>query len=240
MEEIDVNTLSFEEKIGLLSKLSDTLKEAVMPTVDAYKDAANSKMAFKVFSLKEPLLYRMSDLTSSAVQMYSDNKILPGFLLTRASMETFVVLFSLRRIITNLVKNKNIVDADNLLMKRIFGGKAEDMPLNATNIMTLIAPANKEFPNFKSMYDYLSEICHPNLFGVHMLYSAYDNNNLCLALGFNPQKVPIDSGLNTHIRVTSDFVFCYNDINNYLEDFMKVCNADIDFEKNYRKSDTSN
>lgn len=166
--------------------------------------------------------------------MYMTNKILPAFLLTRASIETFVVLYSLRRIIVNLLKSKNIEDADGILMKRIFGGRIEDLPLCATNISTLMASTDGSFPNLINNYDYLSEICHPNSFGVYMLYSHFDKSKLCLNLGFNPRKLPIDFGLDILLQVINDFIDIYNDINNYLVEFIEVCNIGLDFDVDYR------
>lgn len=226
--------MNFNEKLDLLKIFTESLKKSLMLVVDAHSTAATSKMAFKVFSLKEPLLYRMFDLTSTAYEMYMTNKILPAFLLTRAAIETFVVLFSLRRIILNLLKSKNIEDADEILMKRIFGGRVEELPLCSTNISTLMASADVSFSNLINNYDCLSEICHPNSFGVYMLYSHFDKSKLCLNLGFNPRKLPVELGLNMHLQVINDFIDVYNDINNYLIDFIKICDSGLDFDIDYK------
>ena len=127
-------------------------------------------------------LQRSRFLFTGLTDSLNQSNLALGFLAVRAHFET---TGSVTYFVTHLQKfysgKINYVEMDNVLQRLSLGGKnfpadkkSNSRWVDAINVLTLIDEADRVFNNmagkkediFRKSYDFLSEFCHPNLFGL--------------------------------------------------------------------------
>jgi hypothetical protein len=141
---------------------------------------ARSKIAWKMETFCEAMLYRIVDLAESAALCWNADRVLGAMLNARAIVETVAVLYDYEQRIAQLLPAEDLAGVDAITMNRTFGSRDPDWirdspDLQAVNVITLIDKMNaKALPGARSHYDRLSERCHPNSFGQHQMFSKTD------------------------------------------------------------------
>lgn len=125
-------------------------------------------------------LYRSRLLMDGLVDSINNNNVLVGALCTRAHFETSAgVAYFLKKLRAYYSNDISFEDLDMTLSRLLLGIKTKEGLIDApdpVNVLTMITAADKLFselskhsePLFKIYYDSLSELCHPNSFGLQL------------------------------------------------------------------------
>ena len=177
-----MRTLKEINEDTILEDIRDLLKrfnESLILRVDPAGLTLKSTLPFKVLSLKELLFHRITDIATSALELYDQNKRVPSYILMRSAVETCALCFVLRKKCEGFIKSPDEDEFDNFLMRGITGGKMEKAKHESINVLTCIDHVDKEFNNFRNMYDVLCEYAHPNYLGTLDSYGKYERK--CMA-----------------------------------------------------------
>ncbi|OKP97731.1 hypothetical protein [Paenibacillus sp. P46E] len=125
-------------------------------------------------------LYRSRLLLDGLIDSINNNNVLVGVLCTRAHFETSAgvgyLLKNLRGYYNKDISFENLeLTLSRLLLGTKTKGGLDDAP-DPVNVLTMITAADKLFselsklsePLFRTYYDSLSELCHPNSFGLQL------------------------------------------------------------------------
>ncbi|MES2318805.1 MAG: hypothetical protein V4631_15095 [Pseudomonadota bacterium] len=168
-------------------RLADDLASSLPQSIPIAALPYQSKIPFKVFSLRETLLHRASALASPAVTLLEAGNIVGGALLARAVIETAAVLFELQSKLDAFVKTPDAEVLDTFLMKGLFANRREEGGVKnayyTSSILSSVDRLDKKSKGFRKTYDILSEFVHPNYDGVFGSFGAVDKENFILNLG---------------------------------------------------------
>ena len=209
---------------NLISEFKSNLPERVDPASLSMK----SKLPFKAISLREVLFYRITELGEVAIELFERKKVVSAFIMTRSVMETAGMLCLLCKKIEKVVDDRNVGGIDDFLMKALFGAKDGKGPTEALNILTAINHTNNKVDNFRDVYDSLSEFAHPNWSGVSGAYSKIDKENIWVDLGAEVKEIPLCIGLSPLVGTLEFFTVVYNNMADYLPNFVEICDEDIE------------
>ena len=227
---IDPEKASDAEFLAYADDLSRRLVGSLPSTVDPAAISVTAKIPFKVVSLREALLHRAAELAEVACDLFSRDRIVSAFLITRGLLETGAVLFDLRDRVVDAIDASRLSELDDFLMRALLGSREPDAKIQALNVLSIIDRVSKKATFFRNSYDRLSEFAHPNWSGVLASYSKGDEKNLLLNLGADVAKVPPRIGLSVLVGVLEMFIFNYNDLGSRLPDFIKLCEKSLEGE----------
>jgi hypothetical protein len=222
LKEINEDTILNDSR-----ELIQRFKESLSSQVDPAGLTLNSKIPFKVLSLKELLFHRITMLAQVALDIYEENKRVPSYILMRSTVETCALCFALRKKMSNFLEDKNLNEFDDFLVKGLSGGRDEKAKHSAVNILTCIDHVDKEYKNFRKMYDVLCEYAHPNYLGTLDSFGKIDRENVWLDLGAEHKMPPAAFGLAPFYMSLLIFEEQYNliaqkldDINDYFKKYV--------------------
>lgn len=172
-------------------------KESLPDKIDAPSDPRKSQLPFGVDSLRTALLYRITDLSNAACLLFDSQMTIPGFVMTRATLETSAMLFWLWKKVNNVAETGQVGDLHKFVMKATFGTKDKNLPFEAFNVLTAIDQVVKETDtnNYREMYDFLSEFTHPNFAGTQIAYISYTPGTYLVEFGMQKGMCPTHIGL---------------------------------------------
>jgi len=209
----------------------DSFKSSLPSRVDPAEIGSRSKIPFKALTYREALLHRITELADSSIGfLSSENKAVSGFILTRATYETMAMLFVLHSKIDDVVKSKEVGDFDDYIMNYTFGWRTEgnDGLPKIPNILGAIDKVDKILDGkYRRAYEDISEYCHPNCAGVHSSYVKYDKTNIWADIGAQFTKLKTDPTVGTLYATLEMFEHYYNDISTLMNDFIEICEDEI-------------
>ena len=176
---------------------SERLTASLPDRIQAAALSLNSKLPFKALSLRELLLHRMAALSSAAVDLFKQQRVIPAVILTRAIVETVAVMVIFHERLDRFLqeKSKDIGAFDDFLIRCLVGAKnIPDMP-TPTNIITLVDRVEETIPGFRQVYDALCECAHPNWAGTLGAYGQIDKEKFELKLGPADRSTAYATGL---------------------------------------------
>lgn len=143
---------------------------------------ARSKIAWKMETFAEAVLYRIVALAEGTALSWNAAMPLPAFLCTRALVETVALLVDFERRASALLDAEDIRGLDELAMNRIFSSRDEEWlaqspQFRTVNVQTHIEKLDRLLPGALSHYNRLSERCHPNSLGHHQMFTSTDYSN---------------------------------------------------------------
>lgn len=167
--------------------LAEAVASCLPESIPATALPLQSKIPFKVLSLREVLFHRVSALASPAVSLLESGNLVAGILLARAVMETVAFVAVLGYELKKFVKNPDVGKFDAhltrcLLSNRLGTGGVEDK-YAAENIMHFIDTVSKKKKGYRTMYLKLCEFAHPNYDGVLGSFGSLNRETFVLALG---------------------------------------------------------
>jgi len=169
-----------KESEELLAEFSGSLPDQV----DAAAYGVPSKIPFKIFSSREALLHRITDISGNAISLAKSNQIVPAIILGRATMETAASLHLLTTKSQRYLDEKiSIEQLDDYLMRSMFGSKEEHTKYNVLSIQNAIDDVSIKHPNFGVLYERTCEIVHPSWPGVQGGYADLQQEEHTLYLG---------------------------------------------------------
>ncbi len=141
--------------------------------LDARTTARLSKLPFKAMFYRDSLLWRIEELGRSALGAYDSGDHVAGIVLTRATIETIAALNALHRLITRY-EGGAVDKLDETLMSMLLGSRVRDDRPDAINILNAVDKLTKTLPDFRKLYDQLSEFAHPNDAGTASSFAVLD------------------------------------------------------------------
>jgi len=212
MKVIDIANLNDEKMIALSRKLAENIREGLPKGVNARAFTLESKLSFKVTSLREVLIHRIAELALTAVELYESDKLVSAFVVTRAVIETVAMIYWLHEKVMEFLSSKDIQKLDDFLMRAMLGSRDGTTSLDSYNVLAAVDRVDKEFLDFRKMYDRLCEFTHPNWSGVLGSYGKIDRERFILRLGSDLRRQPIAFGLEPLIGGLTIFEHYYNDL----------------------------
>lgn len=196
-----------------------------LPThIEAASLTRKSKLPFKVLSLRELLIHRISPLASAAVSLYEQRNYLAGIVLTRSVLETVAIAFAVEQNLHKFLRKKDAEAFDRYLMKLLIASGAPDAKHPAMGITGLVNSVNKRIRGFRDAYNALSEYVHPNWSGMLGSFGTIDRANHALHLGMFEQSAAWGSGINALAGSLAEFLRIYaalppliTELNNHFE-----------------------
>jgi len=180
--------------------------------VEAADLTINSKLPFKLLSLRELLLHRVSALATPAVDLFEQRSGVAAVVLTRAVVETVAVAFVLHKRMKLFLKTKDRSELDEFLMKCLMGSRWKDASHQAQNVLTFIDHVEKEVPGFRASYEALCEYTHPNWSGVLGAFGKIDKETHTLHLGPTERTTVFATGINALCGSLLTMQHFYNDM----------------------------
>ena len=164
-------------------------------TISVSGHLARSKIAWKIETFAEAVLYRLVALAEGTALSWNAAIPLPAFLSTRAIVETIALLVDFEARVGKLLEAEDLQGLDELTMNRIFSSRDEGWlqgapEFKSVNVMTHIEKLDKQLPGALGHYNRLSERCHPNFLGHHQMFTStnYDNGTVT----YDPSKAMRD------------------------------------------------
>ena len=196
--------------------MADAVASSLPKSIPIHALPMQSKIPFKVFSLRETLLHRASALASPAVTLLEAGNVVSGVLLTRAVMETVAILADLQAKLDAFVKTPDVGAMDTFLMKGMFANRQEKGGIKdefyTSSIMSSIDRLDKKFNGFREMYDTLSEYSHPNYSGVFGAFGTVDQEKFMLELGPKKDESSVSVGANALASTMNILVHYYDEM----------------------------
>jgi hypothetical protein len=175
------------KEVGAFNATLKRLRDRRLQEIAIVGALRKSKMAWKIATYQQPVLYRVVMLASGCAANWNDSNILCSYLAARALIETATVFLLFESDLQELIKGEKIPEIDDLITNRTFSTRDEEMvnlypDTKATNIQTYIEKLDKKFNKqakgwdaaLGTHYNFLSERCHPNSFGQHQLFGIRD------------------------------------------------------------------
>jgi hypothetical protein len=211
--------------IELAAELAESINSSLPKEINIAALGTPSKLPFKVISLRELLLYRIAELSRTAVDLYKSNKVVPAILLTRGTLETTSMLFALDALVRSTLESEDVSSIDETLMKMLVGGRSELAPERAINVLSHIEKMNKKYEGLRWWYEELSEYAHPNYPGLMGSYGIVDEEELMVYLGTNQdtEKASWHFGIAALCSFLEVAIFIYNKMVEPLEAFRLLC-----------------
>jgi hypothetical protein len=170
---------------------------------------------------REALIWRTEELARSACDALERDDFAVAAILTRAITENAALTWTLMDVLDARGKY-HPQQLNDLLMRLLAGsGKWAEAP-KPVHVLDCLRNMDKKVPGVLSTYESLSEIAHPNLWGVVGLYSKTDEPNFTTYFGrglrgADSSRSRISSAMLGSIGA---FEYAYNQISNLMPAFL--------------------
>ncbi|MBI3015827.1 MAG: hypothetical protein HYY65_12415 [Candidatus Tectomicrobia bacterium] len=197
---------------------------------DPVSISLKAKIPFKALEYREALIWRASELASTACRLLEEGELAAGTLLVRGLMETSAALWFLNRKIKDVVDGHRVGSIDEDLMRLLMGSRTDLTTYESFNVLTLVDKIAQEIPSFRREYEALSQIAHPNWCGTMMLYSRPNTEKIWTDFGKhvrdNESVVKVGLiNLNAGLQI---FEYAYNQIVDLMPRFIEICEKALD------------
>jgi HJR/Mrr/RecB family endonuclease len=221
-ESLETLLAESRDRLGLL--------ETNLPRrVDPMAVSPTAKLPFKALSYREALIWRMAELSRTALDSFMSDKLASAILLTRAAIETTAALWYLCAKVDAALTAGAVGDIDAYLMRLIMGSKTDPEMPQALNVLTFVDYANKDIEGFRHQYDILSEFAHTNWAGTTGLYSKVDVKSFWTDFGSDvrdnegPRRIGV---INLSVALGM-FQRSYNRLADILPAFIALCESEL-------------
>ena len=203
-----------EEKCLALAKgLIENLTNNLPHCVEIAALTLNSKLPFKVISIRETLIHRMAELSVATLQLFENGQLLPAFILTRSTVETSALLYCLYRSLEQFNIDHDVERLDkSFLMRALMGSKNDDAAHEAYSVLTAVDKLDKMVEGIRHDYDELSEFLHPNWAGVMGAFGKIDKEKFRLELGKENRTLKPIIGLSPFVAALQAFEIFYDEV----------------------------
>jgi hypothetical protein len=184
------------DNLKLINAVLDRLAAKRVQRVEKVGPLAHSKLAWKVATFKEALLYRMVALGQGCAVAWNRSDALGAALAARAFIETVAIVMDFDRRLRQLLDQENLDEINDLVMNRSFSSRDEEWLKDhsytrAVSIMTVMKNVDKKH-DLEGMLTYyhaaLSELCHPNRAGHLGLFGKLDRTTATVT--YSDAKLP--------------------------------------------------
>ncbi len=197
------------------------LRASLPESVDVAALGVKSKAPFQLLCTREALIWRTEELARSACDALERDDFAAAAILTRAVTENAALTWKLMDVLDARGKY-NPQQLNDLLMRLLAGsGKWPEMP-KPVHVLDCLRNMDKKIPGVLSSYDSLSEIVHPNWWGVVGLYSKTDKSNFITYFGHALRGADSSRSMITSAMLGSlgAFEYAYNQISELMPAFL--------------------
>lgn len=244
---IKINEFMISEKLSASGQIKECemfiaeLKTHCEGSMFSRKYSWRAKHPFKVMSYINAMTWRMYDMSSVAIALLKQNKIIPALCLVRACWENMVATYELSEFVSDCCKKQSLEsNSDDTLMRLIFSNRYDKdnryvgeehfesfKEYKAKNILTNVQKLEKSFPQAKDFYSVICEFVHPNGDGVCGSYSYLDESNHTIFFG--PQFSQESSSFPSFIKTLSCSIALYIEfivlIKENIVEFSQLCES---------------
>lgn len=224
------NKKSPEELIVEAKTLSKNIKKQ-LPEIAAQATVSHiSKIPFKVLSIRELMIWRVSDLSESAIRLIDNFNIVGAIIIIRSVIESVSLIYYLNTKVENSIEKKSIEGLDDNLMRLLMGGRLAESKTESINVLTLVDHLSKIAPGVRKYYDDLSEFAHPNWSGSLGSYGTINKEEMKIEFGIlkDLNSYPYDIALNSLVASLGAFRIFYNDLADLIPEFSKLCDKSLE------------
>lgn len=214
----DISSMTDAERLALAAKMATDISSSLPKELYAGSFTLKSKLPYKACSFREVLVHRVSDLSDVAVELFSAKRLVPGFVMSRAVVETTAMMYWLHVKAKEFSEKRDEKAFDEFLMKGMLGSKDGTTEHSSYNVLSAIDRLDKEFSGIRTMYDTLCEFTHPNWSGVMGSYSIVEEQKFLLHLGKHHREPPLAFGLAPLIACLSISIDYYNSTGKILKE----------------------
>lgn len=168
-----------------------TLRSKHVPHIGPYVPAPGVKIARLTVVWREALLLRLVDLSSSAIDLFERERLVPACTLTRSFYETLAQLYYFQKKVKGIASLEQLIEVTDVVVRAAWGSKDGSTEQEAIQVLTAIGHVEKEFPGFKGEYEHLCEYAHPNMKGCLGTYVKIGIPEYNVTFGSNPSQLPI-------------------------------------------------
>ncbi|MFZ5995254.1 MAG: hypothetical protein ACOYU4_09750 [Thermodesulfobacteriota bacterium] len=211
----DLKVSDVEEKHVVMIKearrLADTIAASLPDRIQIAALTLDSKIPFKALSFRELLIHRVSSLASSAIDLFERDQIIPAVILTRSTMETAALIYALHARLTHFLNGENELELDSFLMRCLFGFHNDSEFPKSVDVLTFVNAVEEAIPEFRKMYDILSEYAYPNYSGLLGYFGNIDKKKFELQLGPQNMRRALIVGVSALSSTLKIFTHYYDD-----------------------------
>ncbi|RLA81800.1 MAG: hypothetical protein DRG78_08665 [Epsilonproteobacteria bacterium] len=213
---------SYQYNESDLNQLLRELQVNPPKEIDVESMGGYDSIVAKYMLARAGLLHRALELAISADNSIENKQVVSSSLLIRALFETVSVFGYMYYKMINFNKIKDIKEFDTSITNILYGTRDGTTDYVSVNILSMINKIDKEYPNYRSTYDRLSEYSHPNFTGASLLYGS-------------PQKdaiVKYDAMSSNHIinknENINDLCLCINRLKYFILQTEKIIEEFVD------------
>jgi hypothetical protein len=213
-----------------MSKLHvDALRRSLVSRTDPASISFISKIPHKALDIRGALLYRTTDLAEAACMLFEKENLISAACVTRAFQETLAALFYSNRKVRKTIENHDVQHLDEVLMKTLVGARNNAELPDSINILTMINSVNKEIPNFRAVYDNLSEFSHPNWAGTLGTYAKNNKEKMWTDFGrdISLSEATKGQGINALLAGLELIELIYDQFAEMLPKLVEICENKI-------------
>ena len=177
------------------------------------KIAYKWKALFRVWMLRELVLWREHDLMVQSYALHSQGHGLGARVLLRCGFETLGTLTYLNLLIEKVIRGDlSFHSFDEKTTRLLAGGRNDEEYPSAINILTVLEKCDKRYPGILMIYEGLSESAHPNFEGLMGAYSDIDHEEYEAILSNRWMELHGDRHPNSMLLCIETFQYEYNEI----------------------------
>ena len=213
--------------LSKLELLVNNIRENLVSSVKKSSFPSNTMIPFNTVCLRESLLHRISDLGYTAFNLFYEQNVLSGIIITRSILETVSILYLLTEKIEKTIESEDLELFDKYLVRLTEGSKNKSSDFEAINVLSGIDSWAKKEKKIRKMYDDLSEFAHPNWWGNLAIMGKVDRNNYKLDFGkeFRKWESPLKIGIISALIVLQSSEDIYNEMADILPEFIDLCKS---------------
>ncbi|NVC94846.1 hypothetical protein FC650_14585 [Vibrio natriegens] len=141
---------------------------------------------FNIDCYREAVLHRFIELCEGALLLSKSGNNIAAVVTARAAQESFSVIAYLTFKLEVLEKDKDLGKLLNTMHRLSLGWKGDNEFPDMINVLTCIDKVSKKLdPDFRRLYDTLSENAHPNYQGVLGAYSTPNHDTQEVVMGMS-------------------------------------------------------
>ena len=211
-------------KVGELNKAISSISEVKRDSISPLMKNIAYRPTFNIDCYREAVLHRFVDIMEGAATSLGNAQYTPALVNARAAQETVSVLAYINFKLERFESDKDLEALLDITKRLSIGWKGDAEFPEMINVLTCVDFVNKKLdPNFRRLYDILSESAHPNYSGVLGSYSIANHDTLEVKVGLNK-----DAKEGLYENVTSTILICSILFENIQDRYESLLNQALD------------
>lgn len=209
------------DKVADVRAWVDRLRGSLPQSIDVAALGVKSKAPFQLLCAREGLIWRTEELARTGCDALERDDFAAAAILTRAVTENAALTWELMDVLDERGRYTP-QQMNDRLMRLLAGSKKWPEFPKPIHVLDCLRKMEKKIPGVLSSYDSLSEIAHPNWWGVAGLYSKNDKANFITYFGRGLRGADSSRSMITSAMLGSldAFQYAYNRISDLMPAFL--------------------